>query len=77
LEEKKMLKVIDITSRFVGEVDLLVMMKDPDNKRNSKPFHIGYFKDYEIPEKFLERQVCTLRNENNRLCIYMIGDTSK
>lgn len=72
-----MLKVIDVTSRFVGEVELLVMMKDPDNKRNSKPFHIGYFMDYEIPEKFLERLVCTMRIDNGRLCVYMIGDTSR
>lgn len=72
-----MLKVIDITSRYIGEIELLTTMKDPDRPKNFKPFHIGYFQDHEIPERFLERTVCILRNENGRLVIQMNGDTQK
>lgn len=66
-----MLRVIDITSRFIGKVELLTWMKHPDNG-NAVPFHIGYFEDYEIPSKFLNRTVSIIKPINsNMIAIYM------
>ena len=71
-----MIKVIDVTSRFIGTVEIQTTMKHPDTG-NATPFHIGYFKDYEIPEKFLNRHISTMRIENNMLIIQMIGDAEQ
>lgn len=68
-----MIKVIDVVSRFIGTIELQTTMKHPDTG-NAVPFHIGYFKDYEIPERYLERHICVMRTENNMLIIQMLGD---
>lgn len=71
-----MITVIDLTSRFIGTVNLLTTMKHPDTG-NAVPFHIGYFRDYEIPQKFLERHVSLIRIENNMLVIQMMADADQ